>query len=201
MPPIQTPNDSGSQYNVDYLNQISVTPTAKSFFSKKQLIILGGLGVLVIIALIASFAFTSKPKTLSRVAVRLTTSQTIVDDAQKKLKDSSLRGLNSSLSIYIKNATRDLASVYSVPKDATKSTVSADNTTELVAKLEDARLNAVFDRVYAREIAYHLQVTINLLNQAYKGTSNEEIRSYITTTLDNLVPTQKAFSDFQDKNS
>lgn len=200
MPPMEPQTNPSPQFNVDYLNQISVAPTKKGLFSKTQMIILGVLGIIVVVVLILSFTLTGKPKTLSRVASRLATSQTIIDDAQKNLKDSSLRSINSSLSIYTKNASRDLATVYSVPKDPIKSALSADTTTDLAVKLEDARLNAVFDRVYAREIAYHLQVTINLLNQAYK-TSSSNVREYITATLNNLIPTQKTFAEFKDRNS
>ena len=82
--------------------------------------------------------------------------QTIASDTQKNLKSGALRSTNSNLAIFLTNANRDIAAPLSANgidiKKLDSSVVAAEKGDELKQTFEDARLNAVLDRTYAREM-------------------------------------------------
>lgn len=201
MPPMQQMPPAGPpspQFNMDYLNQISATPQKQSFFSKKQLFLLIGLAVAVIIVVILSLVATARPQTLDRVAVLLPATQRIAEDSQDKLKSSTLRSLNSSLTLYLKEASRDLPTVYKVQKDAAAQTAGVDGDAATLERLEDARLNAVFDRTYVREMTYRLEVSLALLEQLYSNASSSAAQAYLGPVIENLQSIYDSLGSYED---
>ena len=193
-------------YSVDYLNQIAPQAPKKRFLGKKEIIIaaiLAGLVVIVgLLALVINLGAGSDPS--QQLAARLITTQKIVDDAQPKLKSTELRTLNSNLGIYLTNTNRDIvAPLASVDIDIKKldgSIVSAEAGTDITDRLEDARLNATYDRTYAREIAYQLATIVALMRQIYESTNSESLKTFLENAYTNLEPTQKSFEDFNAAN-
>jgi hypothetical protein len=189
---------------VDYLNQIAPKESKKSVFSlgiKQILIISGGLiaAVLILAGIVNAMADNQKAP-LQQLSARLSATESIATNAQGTLKSSKLRSLNSNLKLYMTNTNRDisaplLAAGVSTAKISEK-IVSAESTAALAERLEDARLNGVYDRTYAREMTYQLGTLLTLMNQLYGSTSNAELKVFLKSAYDNLVPTQESFANF-----
>lgn len=188
----------------DYLNQIATQVPKKSMlhFGMRQIIMIGA--ALVILVIILSVVMNSiasgKREPLEHLSARLTATQAVVTNAQVNLKSSKLRSLNSNLKLYMTNTNRDITAPLLAAgvdtKKLSKNIVVAESTTALSARLEDARLNAVFDRTYAREMTYQLGTLMTTMNDIYKSTSNAELKTFLKTSYDNLKPTQASFSNF-----
>lgn len=202
MNPEQQPPD----YSIDYLNRIAPQPQKTSLFGKPKLlfILLSALLVVIIFALIAARVVHQSPNSLQVLAARLNSTEKIASDAQSNLQSSQLRSLNSSLKIFLANANRDivapLASNGVNTAKLDKSIVASESGADLSAKLEDARLNAVYDRTYAREMAYRLDTIILLMKQIETGTHSQSLQSFLQTSTQNLTPIQKQFADFNAAN-
>jgi len=203
-PPPNVPNPSSA----DYLNQIAPQTSRLPRFQLGPKLFLMIGGVLVLLVIILSITVNSiaagQRRPLETLAARLQSTETVVKDAQVNLKSSQLRSLNSELKLFMANTNRDLADpLKRAGVDITKlnaTTVKSEATTELTDRLEDARLNAVYDRTYAREMAYKLDTIITLMEQIYDSTSSTSLKTFLETTYKNLEPTQKAFSDFNAAN-
>ena len=198
------PSEQKPSYSPDYLNQIAIKPQGKFHFSQLQMIIFGGVSlVLVLIALITVINIVNGPnRSFERLMVRLQSTEIIVGDSQAKLNDTELRSLNSSLKIYLTNANRDITPLLSKERITNMNhdtTIAREESgSNISARLEDARLNAVFDRTYTREMSYLLETTITLLRQLYSSSSSASTKDFLNTTINNFVPVQKSFEDFQD---
>jgi len=200
----QQPQPSGS-----YLDQIAPsaqkTPIVKKL-TRFQLIAGGLILVLVLTVIIGLVAkgIGGGTKPLHQLAARLNTTTSLVESAQPLLKNTELRNVNSSLKISLTNANRDLISPLSQQNVNTKkldeATVAQESGTNAKKRLDDARLNAVYDRTYAREMAYQLDRTLVLMRQLNKTTGNKDLQAFLTTTIENLAPLQQSFADFNAAN-
>ena len=77
---------------------------------------------------------------------------------------------------------------------ANEKTISED----LASKFEDARLNAVLDRVYASTMASETDKLTILLNSIAKNSKAKLIRDYAKSTAEDLAPIQKGFAEYLD---
>lgn len=193
---------SQNQYPIDYLNQIAPAPQ-KTGPSRNVFMILAGLGVFafIIISLVVFSNLSSGPTNdMQHLAARLATLKTVATTAQPIIKSSQLRSTNGSLSVTLTNASRDIVQpLASVGVDATKldkTIVAQENGDKLSATLEDARLNAVYDGAYAREMSYQLGTTLSLMNKIYTSSPNKQIKEYLIATDKNFEPLKKQFDDF-----
>lgn len=205
MPPQQTPDPQ--QYPVDYLNQISSQPQKPGLSGNKFFLLLGGALVGVIVIAIALFALSSGsgPKEKMQIlAARLQTLQTVASDAQKTIKSGQLRTTNSNLTIFLTNTNRDIAEpLAGVGVDVNKldeKIIAQESGEELIADLEDARLNAVYDRTYAREMSYQLDTVSVLIREIYNSTNNAAFKTFLENTDANLQPLREQFSEFNAAN-
>lgn len=202
MPP-QNSNQQ-EQYPVDYLNQISSQPQKSGLTNNKFFLLLGGLlvGVVIIaIILLALAGAAGGPKEKMQIlAARLQSLQTIASDAQKTIKSGQLRTTNSNLTIFLTNANRDIAEpLAEVDIDVSKldeEIVAQESGEELAATLEDARLNAVYDRTYAREMSYQLDKLSVLIREIYNATNNTAFKTFLENTNTNLESLREQFSEF-----
>lgn len=198
------PSQNGAPIPLDYLNQISPQAPKKQVFrfDLTHIIIIGLILVVVvsILALILNSTGGGKKELLEQLSARLTATEIVVNDAQPKLKSSELRSLNSNLKIYMTNTNRDIIAPLSAAgisaTKISKSVTAAESIDELSSRLEDARLNGVFDRTYAREMTYQLGTILTLLNQNYKNNNDPELRTFLKTSYDNLKTTQESFANF-----
>ncbi len=193
---------------LDYLNQIAPQAPQRHRFTRMQMMILGIVGGLVIVTIIlcviAASAGNNK-QTTQRLAARLITTATIATDAQTKLKSTELRALNSSLQLYLTNTNRDIVAPLTTQgvtiAKLNKDIVKSESGTATLARLEDARLNAVYDNTYAREMGYQLSTVLTLMQQIYNNTGNKDLKSFLQTAVNNLTPIQKQLLNFNATNS
>jgi hypothetical protein len=210
MNPQQNPQNPqpGQGTSLDYLNQIAPTAAKKSlpFIGgplKPIHYIFAGLIILLVVVLIISIAANAgggNKRKLEQLAGRLNTTATIVEGAESRLKSTILRTLNSNLKLSLANTNRDItAPLARIGINTTKlpaNVVREEAATDVTDRLEDARLNAVYDSTYAREMAYQLDTILTLMKDAYSSSNNEQVKSFLTTAYNNLEPTQEAFAEF-----
>lgn len=200
------PDEQKPAYSIDYLNQIAAKPKKKISLSSNQTKIAGGVGlVLVLIITITLVAALNRPNTqLEHLTARLQSTETIVGDSQNNLKNTDLRSQNSSLKIYLSNANLDIEPLLAknrVPSKLDSTIVKQEAGDDITNRLEDARLNAVYDKTYAREMAFRLGSIITLIRQIDNSSNSASLKDFLNTTMNNLIPTQKLLEDFKDTNN
>ena len=197
-------NQPAPAINPDYLNQITPKPQKKSLIpkSKPLLVVLVGIGVIVVITvlgIVASLA-TGNIGDTERLAARLQATQDIVHSTKSNVKNHQLRALNSSLDIYLTNTLRDATPILAKHNidinKLSKTVISAESDANILANLENARLNAIYDRIYASEMANQLENTVILMQKIYKSTNDNNLKSFLSNAYKTLQPTQKQFADF-----
>lgn len=191
----------------DYLNQIAPqAPQRKMLLSKKQLILVGSLvgAIFLVIILAIVVGLSSNKKPLQQLAARLQSTQTIATSASTLINNSQLSALNSNLTIYLANTNRDIAVILLKDgidvKKLDGSIVASESGADVIARLSDAKLNAVYDTTYAREMAYRLNTIVALMGQIDESTNNKSLKTFLDGALTNLKPTQQAFSVFNEAN-
>lgn len=190
-----------NQYSIDYLNQIAPQAPKKGLAPTHKWLFIGlGAALLVALVIMIFGAVGKSNSPTERLAARLKGSEKIVEDSQKSLKSSQLRSLNSSLELFLANTNRDIVEpLKNNGLDITKlnaDILAQEDGTKLKERLEDARLNAVFDRTYAREMSYQLETILALMRQVYTTTNSKSLKEFLETTYNNLEPVQKQFSEF-----
>lgn len=202
MPPNQSPQPS--QFPSDYLNQIAAPAQVKTL---NPMILWGLIAGVLILAIIVVTAVTSSgggpsPSSLSAIATKFDALKVVSDDAEKKIQSSELRVINSSLNLSLTNANRDLQEPLKLQeislKDKKNTSISAVRTEfeELDGRLEDARLNGIYDRTYAREIGYQLTTLRSDMVVLYKKTRSTSLKSALESADANLKPLAEDFSSF-----
>jgi hypothetical protein len=185
----------------DYLNQIAPQAPKSSPFklNLKTIIILGAALILlvIIIAVTLSAVVNSQRQPLQQLSARLSSIQVIADKAQPNLKGSQLRSTNSNLRIFLTNTNRDidqplLAAGVSTDK-IPASILSKESSDGILERLEDARLNAVYDRTYIREMRFILSNTLALMTQIESSTSSAELRTFLSAAKKDLEQLQASF--------
>lgn len=192
------------QYSIDYLNQIA--PQSHRQTPKWQrFAILGVIIVGIIILLMGVVAILGgghSPAKLPTMAARLQTMQKIVDSAQPQIKANTLRVTNSNLSLYLADANRDMVAPLKTnnvdPAKLDKTVLKKEDGSTLTATLEDARLNAIYDRTYAREMNYQLTTFLLLMKDIRASSSSRSLVTFIDTTSANLKTSQAQFASYND---
>lgn len=187
------------QMPIDYLNQIA--PEQKKPGMDKRMflgIIIGA--VLLVVVLIVIIANSGKTDSLQTLALRLQTTQKIADTAQKDIKSSSLRTINSSLGVYLTNTNRNIAEPLAKNnidlKKVDKKVIAAESGSELTAVLAEAKLNVKFDSTYAREMSYRLEKISVLMTTSYKTAKSASLKTFLETSDKDLQTLKKEFADF-----
>lgn len=192
----------------DYLNQIAPQQAKrpKLTLGPKLIGIIGVILVLfvVVLAIVVNALVQNGRQPLRHLSARLDATATVVSEAQDTLKSSQLRSLNSSLNLYLTDITSDIATPLqsagiNIDKIDDK-IISQESPAALTERLEDARLNAIYDRTYAREMAYQLDTLITLMKEIIASTGNSELKTFLESTYPKLEPTQNAFADFNEAN-
>ena len=108
---------------------------------------------------------------------RLQSTRVITDSTKGNLKNPKLQVTNAQLASILNGKISQLsASLESQnidTKKLSKTIVKAESSQEILDKLEEARLNAVYDNVYVREMNYQLQMILNLSDQLSKSSTDE----------------------------
>lgn len=185
---------------IDYLYQIAPQTTPKGP-SKHTKIIIGAM-IFIGIVLLGTIviAATQQPDTGPspiKIAARLQKMQTISQTYTKKLNGTSLQGSNSSLGAILMTANASISeplAVYGIDaKKQAKAIAALDPSDELIAKLDDAYLNAQLDDVYAREMYFLIEDTIAMIESVYKQTKVDSMREFLEKTHEDLTSMKKRF--------
>lgn len=197
------PNEQ-PQHPIDYLDSIATTPKKPGGAASDKVFFGTIIGSVLVLLFIGVFIFlnggTSAKDDLTRLSVRLQNLQKVSDDAQKNITSSELRATNTNVSLALANANRDIVEplkTYDVDPKKIKGAVTSEESTEkLTEKLDDARLNANFDRTYAREMTYELGTLLILIEQTREKTKKSSQKEFLSTLRDNIEPLQKQFDSF-----
>lgn len=192
-----TPNP----YPVDYLDQIS-QPVKQPGVSNRLIFILIGIAVLVI-GIVGFLMLSSNPKTadLEAMATKLTGLQTIASDAQKNIKNSNLRSVNSSLVLYITNTNRDLEKVLERNNIKLNKKDTDESVTKMETTLEEARITDNFDKTYADEMKDQLSRINIYMNSAYEKTNDKADKTFLEAAAKDLDSFYTQLSDFSTPSS
>lgn len=203
-PQAAQPAAAQPQYSIDYLNQIA--PPAKKPGLDNRIfffIIGGGLVLAAIVGMLTLFSGGSGPtEKMKLLAARMETLQKVADDSQKNIKSNKLRSTNSSLTVFLTNANHDIADPLAANNIDVKKldkSITDDEKTKLegmTKKLDDARLNAVFDRTYAREMSFELTTLESQMETIYKSTSSKKMKDFLSKTDENITPIIKQLNAF-----
>lgn len=188
---------------VDYLDQIAPKKHASnSLFTKKPLIIGLILAVIIAIILMLLSANSGNSKSTSTLAARLKVTSEIAVDATKKIKSSKLDAINSDLKIYLTNTIRDITAILAKDNikmsELSKELLAAEARPTIIADLEDARLNNIYDRTYSLKMYYQLKSISTLMTSLGKSTNSKSLKTFLDTSETNLAPIQKSLADFYD---
>jgi hypothetical protein len=192
----------------DYLDQIAPQPIKHSWMlNRTHLFVLIGVTAFVVIialAVIAGAINTSHQEPWERLAARIAATSEVANSSDGKIKNSQLRSTNSTVKISLTNAQRDLtaplAAIGIKADKLPKAVLAQESSTAMLARLEDARLNAKYDSTYAREMSYQLSNLLTLLKQIYASSSNQSNKTFLQTTYNNFAPAQKTLSEFSASN-
>ena len=188
---------------IDYLEQIAPKEKASFGFSRKQVAIVGGVILLAFLGFaIAAVLQGSKPNISAlsqQVLMKVGATGAISKDSQEHLRSRELDALNSSLTIQLANTNTGLTSAFTsagVIVGEIGNSKEDDTSADTTKKLDDARLNGVFDRVYAREMSFRLATIMAQLDSIHRSTNSAELREYLESTYKNLQPLQKQLEEY-----
>lgn len=202
-PPQSQPTQPAS---LDYLNEISTQTPVKMI---NPLMIWGLIGgFLLLLGAVVFFALNSGGPTyterLSAFTQRVDTLKTLADKSKPNIGSSTLQTANSSLSLTLTNTSRDAQTILGTGKDAKANAKSPQvaalkkEFTQLEARLEDGRLNNLFDRTYSREVTYQIAQLRSEMKIISQSTNSKKVRDFIATTETNLAPLAEQFGAFNE---
>lgn len=207
--------------NKDYLDKIAsearpLTASAPGFLgsalhlSMKQLKIIGiaiaAIFLVLIIAMIASSGNKNTERDYVDTAyLRTKDLSKVIDDYRTKIRSSELRSMAMSLKSVLLETNYALSSTLTnnfgakSPDTPEKESTATDETAiigELTASLEEARLNALLDRVFAREYTYQISLLISLETDIINRTKIDLLKSSLTSSRSNLETLHEQFDNF-----
>ena len=192
----------------NYLDEIAPQAAKRSFvLGKTRLILLAGVLAIVAVCILIAVVNqmnASRVGPWERLTARLATTNAVASSSERKIKNSQLRSTNSNVKISLTNTQRDLAKPLATiginAEKLTPSIVKSESGEAMLARLEDARLNAKYDSTYAREMSFQLSNLLTLLRQLYSSSSNPDNKAFLETTYNNFEPVQKSLSEFSASN-
>lgn len=193
-------------YAVDYLDQIAPPPQQQKFLSGGfgKLIILFGLLILIVMGVIVAIGNDKGTGPIEQMSIKLENFSTIADDRQKQLKNSNLIATNSNFRGWLTGATsesQELVSGLGIPKNKLNKEIVASESAKakkLSETLEDARLNAMLDQIYAREMTLQTKLIKTELDTIAKKAPTKQVRDFAIEASKNIAPIQEAFSNFDE---
>ncbi len=200
---------NASSHSIDYLNQLAGSPAAsRTVTPPNQKIILIGVGLFLALSLAIFLLIFSNQKGPAGPPAAQTLYTTIFNNAQiakesdKNIKDSTLSGINSSYNSQLLNDLTALKeplakggiNTKNLERDA-KDKKAYDKTLQ---KLNDARLNAVFDHAYASELNYEIQSIMMLMQKIEKYSHNKALVNYVKKDISNYKTIKEALKQYND---
>ncbi|HMQ95827.1 MAG TPA: hypothetical protein PKD19_01270 [Candidatus Saccharibacteria bacterium] len=204
MDPNQYQPQPPQNYSIDYLDQIAPSQPKTGPSPLIMIVaIIGGLLAMIIFGFVVFGGGTSNTDKWTALYLRTNTIDSVARKQGPLLKDPSLRGINTKLLLYLSNAHNDIktaaeqAGMVSTKIAKEVSAKEKAYLSDLETKLEDAKVKAVLDRTYAREMSYQIGVLNSLMQQAY-NTAGPKTKQTLEDINTNLAAIAKQLSDFED---
>ena len=194
-----------NQTPADYLDQIAAQPRTDTMSPLMLWGLIGG-GLLIavfFVVILFSSSGPSKTERFTGYVQRVQSLRSVVSDSAQTIQSSQLRSHNSTLGTLLGGAEQGATTfigqydLKEMPEIAEGSSLAIEFS-ELTSTLDDARLNAVFDRTYAREMAWQLGQLRSELQILYDGARDNDFQEYLVETDKNIEPLVKRFSEFND---
>lgn len=207
--------------NKDYLEQIAKDtrtgkPKKEGFLgtiqnlpSTTKKLIIGGIAavfVVMIFGMILSGGDKNKERDyVDMINLRTTSMMKGIQDYNKLVKSSELRSMGNSLNAVLTETNYAVSTSLKEDFEVKNGKPNKEKTQtdedalaeELYTTLENGRLNAILDRVYAREYAYQIAMLIALEQETYVKTNKENLKALLTTSMDNLDRLHEQFDNFE----
>ena len=198
--PTQTPGPT-----LDYLNSIAPQQQQKTM---NPFVLWGIIAAVLIVMVLAIVGMASggnsSTNRLAQVGATGSNLKELSKGADKNIKSSELRSLNSNLNLVLANLNRDLSEPLKVAKISLankkdKTVLAVTSEFDAVNKrLEDARLNGIYDRTYAREVTYLLKLLHSDMEKLYNQSKNKAFKQVLLDNDNSLEPLLKGFQTFND---
>lgn len=200
--------------NYEYLKHISKSnrpdPTAKKSNASMGLILkilIGGILATVLLiglGLLINNNSTNSTDTAKQLYARMENVSKLVNDYNKSLKSSQLRAINYSLSgtlsgtmpqlnSYLKENAGSSGSIAPPNRLATTESNLYESTN---AKLTDAKLNGMLDRIYVAQIHMQVSLLMTLTAEVAKRNSSSELRTILNSFYSNLRVIEQALDNY-----
>ena len=191
------PNDPYSQpptpSGIDYLNQIAAPPEPAGFDKKTKIII-----IIIALVCVLSLGFiwaasqSGSGPTISNAIMRVARLQTVTELQKKRLKNSTVTDINSSLDAILTTAVNKATPIAQSEKlDINKALKVPDFEVKLNEKLDDAFLNDQLDAVYTREMAYQLELLSSELSSLSKKAKKSDVKEFLEKTQSDITSIKK----------
>ena len=190
---------------VEYLNSIASQPQVKTInpFVLWGLIAAALIAVIIIVITAASGG-NNPTKQLTQVGASTANLKLLTEAANNDIQSSELRSINSSLTLTLTNTNRDLAehlkkqkiNIKNTKKNKTVAVVTA-NFDSVNQRLEDARLNGLYDRTYVREMTYLLKTLHADMEELYNSSKSKSLKTTLETNDNNLAPLLESLEAFK----
>ena len=159
----------------------------------------------IILGAILSGAKGGEKNSLIELKLNIDNTSNVIRDYQSRIKSSILRSSNASLLSILSNTSRDVTNYLTEKFSFKEKDIEKDITEEaqlhkdgLEADLFEARINGNLDRVFTYRITYEISEIMNKEGQIYNSTSNEELKSILSSSyssLENLYNDYNSFSE------
>ncbi len=204
-PDQQLPTPNQTPPPATYLDQIAAQPTATTLKPWQLWSFIGGvlLLLIIVVVMLMNAGGSSQATQLTHFVYRVNALKVAANDNEKNIKNSHLVASNAQMQSILAGISQEsnvilanngVKKLPEVPKGALITT----EFDKLSSKLDDARLNAVFDRTYAREIAYQLATLRAEIVALYTRSNSESTKAFLKTSDTNLEPLEKQFANFND---
>ncbi len=193
-----------------YLDHIAADsrpqPVAKaSLFPGKVIkFVIGGLTAFILIIILGFFLKTSSQKAeqlSEQLFLRNTNLLSAIEKYQPYLKSSELRAMSTSLATVLESTNAGLsAELKNPPKKFNKSTIKSEELVleELTSSLENARLNGLLDRTFAREFALQTAFLRSFESEIIERTKNANLQDTLEPSHASLTHINSDFTNFSD---
>ena len=199
-----------------YLKEISAKPLKKAagakqskFFTPNMVKLLAGALIAVILLVVVSSILGqsgTRAKTLTETLhvrlTNLTKNGGPIDKYSKELNSSSLRALAGGLRANLSNVSRDLENLLpdlNINPGSISSKVTEDETThlaELNDTLERARLNALLNRDFSREMTLQIASILSIQSELRERTSNRALVELLERSTASLEILEVEFTEY-----
>lgn len=198
--------------SMEYLNKIAdatknkkeSSGLQKNFLSSKMIkFLIGALVALILIIVLGAIlnSGSGKEQTLSEtIILRSNNLMATIDTYNGQIKSSDLRSLGASLSTVLKSTSRDVAA--SISYEESGESLTNEETkfiTDLNTILENARLNGMLDEVYESKMNLQISLIMSMESEILSRTSDQNLKTVITNSYQNLLNLQESFANLSNK--